>query len=101
MWIIFLPVDDRFLKAQSEERKKTMYEKYDSYIGTIISVTPKGCYVDSDNDLNIRGFYFGGGRIGDRVLCTVKRVNSESSLLLSLDSVISFAPLYFQYADVA
>lgn len=33
-----------------------MYEKYDSFIGTIINVTPKGCYVGSDNDLKIRGF---------------------------------------------
>lgn len=78
-----------------------MYERFDSFMGTVTCTTTKGCYVESDDNPKVRGFYFGGGRIGDKVLCTVKRVNESLSYLLSLDSVISFAPITSSYADAA
>lgn len=70
-----------------------MYERMDTFIGTIVGTNAKGCYVETGGEENARGYYYGPGKTGDRVMCSVKRVDPYS-YLLKLDSVLYYAPLY-------
>lgn len=78
-----------------------MYEKFDAYIGIVIGTSSKGCYVEAEGNDKTHGFYYGGGRVGDKVLCTVKRTDRTDSLLLSLDAVLKYAEIVPAYHNVA
>ena len=67
----------------------------DSITGEVIGHDRNGCYVrlDTEEPNTPYGFYFGSGRTGDRVLLSVKRINSNhSSIFCILESVLSYAP---------
>ena len=70
-----------------------VYERFDSLVGSVICTSRKGCYVEVDDAEHTRGFYYGNGRVGDVVLCSVRKNSDPSSYLLSLDSVLSYAPI--------
>ena len=49
--------------------------KFSSLTGRIIGVNCYGCYVkDDENDITV--FYYGSGRIGDRVFLSVCKVDT-------------------------
>lgn len=64
------------------------YEIRDVVMGKIVCTTKKGAYVQIDDSLQTTGFFFGGGRVGDTVLCSVRSLKNPWSILLSLDSVL-------------
>jgi len=55
-----------------------------------------GCYVTLDADVNgiTDGFYFGCGTVGDRVMLSIKHMDTvRESVLCELDSVISYGEI--------
>lgn len=65
--------------------------KFSTLTGRIIGTNSYGCYV-RDDETGFIVFYYGNGKIGDRVFLSVYRVDIERNrVTCRLDSVLEYA----------
>jgi len=73
----------------------------DTVHATVTGSNRHGCYVVLDEQVEgiTDGFYFGCGTAGDRVMLSIKRVDTDrESVLCDLDAVISYGEIRPRYA---
>lgn len=65
--------------------------KFSTLTGRITGVNSFGCYVQ-DDETGITVFYYGNGKIGDRVFLSVYKIDTDRNrVTCRLDSVLEYA----------
>ena len=71
------------------------FEKFESYIGTVVKRIPSGCIInlDIENGDVIQAFNYGTYTPGDRVLVSITKIFEDSDRLprVSVDAVLQYA----------